>query len=86
MLTSAITAADAKLDVELHHLRLASGDQLLLCSDGLTEMVADNYIMAVLTENKTADESCQALLDGALAGGGNDNVTVILAKYQFPKV
>jgi len=85
VLTSAITAADSKAEVELHHLRLASGDQLLLCSDGLTEMVTDNYIKAVLTQNKKPDESCQALVDGALAGGGKDNVTVILARYQFPK-
>src|SRR5215468_1236700 len=85
VLPSAISATDAKVEVELHHLYLASGDQLLLCSDGLTEMVTDNYIKAVLTQNKKVDESCQALVDGALAGGGNDNVTVILARYQFPK-
>src|SRR5215471_362407 len=85
VLTSAISATDAKVEVELHHLYLANGDQLLLCSDGLTEMVTDNYIKAVLTQNKKVDESCQALVDGALAGGGTDNVTVILARYEFPK-
>jgi serine/threonine protein phosphatase PrpC len=86
VLTSAITAENIKIEAELHHLYLASGDQLLLCSDGLTEMATDNYIKAVLTENKSADESCQALVNGALAGGGKDNVTVILARYQFPEI
>jgi len=84
VLTSAITAADSKMEVELHHLYLASGDQLLLCSDGLTEMVADNDIKGILTQNKNAHETCQALVDAALAAGGKDNVTVILANYQIP--
>jgi len=84
VLTSAITAGGSKIEVELHHLYLASGDQLLLCSDGLTDMVADNDIKAILKENKKAAESCQALVDAALAAGGKDNVTVIIAKYQLP--
>jgi len=84
VLTSAIAAADLKIEVELHHLRLANNDQLLLCSDGLTDMVADDYIKAVLQKNNTAAQGCQALVDSALAGGGKDNVTVVLAKYEIP--
>jgi len=84
VLTSAITATGSKIEVELHHLGLASGDQLLLCSDGLTEMVADEDIKAILKEHNPVAQSCQALVDAALAAGGKDNVTVILAKYQLP--
>jgi len=83
VLTSAITAADAQIEVELHHLYLASGDQVLLCSDGLTEMLSDDGIKAILKEKKKTAESCQALVDAALAAGGKDNVTVILANYQL---
>src|SRR5215510_13242992 len=52
VLTGAITAEGGEAPVELHHLRLADGDQLLLCTDGLTEMVSDEEISAVLKESK----------------------------------
>jgi PPM family protein phosphatase len=86
VLTSAIMADGQKAEVELHHLRLADGDRLLLCSDGLTEMVSDAEIAAVLEKGKTAMESCQTLVDLALEAGGKDNITVVLAGYQIPTV
>jgi len=85
VLTAAIKAEGQKADVELHHIRLASGDRLLLCSDGLTEMVSDDDIAAILKRPAPASESCQALIDAALAAGGTDNVTVVLASYQIPE-
>ena len=84
VLTSAITASGSEMEVELRHLHLASGDQLLLCTDGLNDMVQDDEIHAILTAGNSADESCRALVDAALAAGGKDNITVILAKYQIP--
>lgn len=84
VLTGAITADGRNADVELHHLRLADGDQLLLCSDGLTEMVSDAAIAAVLKKQMSATQSCQALLELALQAGGKDNITVVLAVYQIP--
>jgi serine/threonine protein phosphatase PrpC len=84
VLTSAITTTGENVKVELHHLRLADGDQLLLCSDGLTEMIDEAQIAHVLEKNKPADESCQTLVDLALEAGGKDNVTVVLARYQIP--
>jgi len=85
ILTSAITASGSKIDVELHHLHLADGDRLLLCSDGLTDMVSDRDIKAILEDGNTAGEICQSLVDAALAGGGKDNITVISANYQIPE-
>ena len=72
-----------KADVQ--HTRLQDGDQLLLCTDGLTEMVDEASIAAVLRTMKTADDACQALVDAALKGGGKDNVTVVLARYRLAK-
>jgi protein phosphatase len=66
-------------------LQLADGDQLLLCSDGLTEMVDDEKIAAVLQKEKSAASACQTLVDLALEHGGADNVTVTVARYQIPK-
>ena len=71
-----------KTDVQ--HARLEDGDQVLLCTDGLTGMVDDDAIAVILREAKTADAACQALIDAALKKGGKDNVTVALARYRFP--
>jgi PPM family protein phosphatase len=84
ILTGAITASGKKAEVELHHLSLLDGDQLLVCSDGLTEMVSDDDIVKVLEKGQSATEACQALVDMALEAGGKDNVTVILAAYHVP--
>jgi len=58
---------------------LSDGDALLLCTDGLTKHVKDDRIAAILSSG-SAEAATQALIDAALAGGGTDNVTVIVAK------
>jgi protein phosphatase len=63
---------------------LADGDQLLLCTDGLTNMVDDATITAALRGPGSADEACRALVATALENGGKDNVTVALARYRLP--
>jgi protein phosphatase len=83
MLTGAITADGKNDDIELRRLRLVDGDQLLLCSDGLTEMVSNADIEAILERRKPAAEACHTLIERALANGGKDNVTVVLAAYQI---
>ena len=58
---------------------LTEGDVLLLCTDGLTKHVPDERITVMLSSG-TAESSARALVDAALAGGGSDNVTVVVAK------
>jgi PPM family protein phosphatase len=82
VLTSALGRGDVR--VEIRRRTLADGDSLLLCSDGLTDMVPDGQIAEVLGRSATADEACQALIDLALERGGRDNVTVVVARYRFP--
>jgi protein phosphatase len=65
-------------------LRLNHGDTLLVCSDGLTDMVDDATIAAVLAEGQSATLACERLVDLALDAGGRDNVTLIVARYAFP--
>jgi protein phosphatase len=72
---------DVEADVSRYSLR--DGDQLLLCSDGLTGM-ADEAAIPGLIAGREPQDACQALIDAALAAGGKDNVTVILARYTFP--
>lgn len=71
--------------VEMKQVRLEDGDRVLLCSDGLTEMVKDPEIAAILGQSADAQAACQALVDQALANGGRDNVTVLLARYRIPE-
>jgi hypothetical protein len=55
----------------------------LLCTDGLTDMVAEPSIAEVLQRGDTAADACAALVEQALERGGKDNVTVVLARYHF---
>ncbi len=64
---------------------LSDGDQLLLCTDGLTNMVEDAAIASVLGGAASSNGACQALVAAALNKGGKDNVTVALARYRFPE-
>jgi protein phosphatase len=84
VLTSAITATGDKAEVELHHVMLADGDQLVLCSDGLTEMVSDTELADVLKKKMAAADTCQELVELALAAGGKDNITIVVARYRIP--
>lgn len=83
VLTQAVGGHEGEIDVEVHHLRIADGDTLLLCSDGLTDVVDDAAIAGLLSRGDSADATCRRLLDTALAGGGPDNVTVIVARYRL---
>ncbi len=69
-------AEDAVADVCVE--TLAGGDRLLLCSDGLTEMLTDQQIEAVLRQAPDTETACRRLVAAANAAGGRDNVTVLL--------
>jgi protein phosphatase len=68
----------------LQPVTLADGDCLLLCTDGLTDMISDEKITEILGKGEAADKLCQELVEQALEAGGKDNVTVVVARYQFP--
>jgi serine/threonine protein phosphatase PrpC len=67
---------------DFERVTLSDGDQLLLCTDGLTDMVDNKSIASVLEGAVTATEACRQLVDLAL-NGGKDNATVALARYRF---
>jgi serine/threonine protein phosphatase PrpC len=83
MLTKCLGGGTKDLDIDFHHLTLADGDQLLLCTDGLFRMVPSEELAAILAKQGDPQEAAQALVDRALEHGGNDNVTVILAHYSL---
>ena len=71
----------ASVEVDACAIPLAAGDILLFCSDGLWEMVRDRQISAILTSPMPdPSQIAQALLQAALVGGGEDNVSVIVVQ------
>lgn len=82
-LFSVVGTSGGDMDVDLRMHRVADGDQLLLCSDGLTDMVSEADITAILSRSASAEEACRQLVEAALAGGGRDNVTVVLGRYTM---
>jgi serine/threonine protein phosphatase PrpC len=68
---------DRTMRPDVAHLELATGDRLLLCTDGLTNMVDDRGVALLLAKGDPA-EATDALVETALANGGVDNVTVIV--------
>lgn len=82
---SVITRAlgnDPDTVADLYEINVEDGDRLLLCSDGLSTMIEDDEIQAVM--NRIADpQRCAAtLVNGAIAAGGYDNVTVVIADVE----
>jgi serine/threonine protein phosphatase PrpC len=73
------------LSVRAEHFRLADDDVLLLCTNGLTDMVSDAHIPDALASRRTPHEQCDLLVGAALANGGTDNVTAALANYHIAK-
>ena len=65
------------------HVDMGPNSRLLLCSDGLTSMVDDSEIGAVLQDAPTAARAARALADAALEKGGKDNITVLVADYMW---
>jgi len=84
VLTNVLGGNAGPVQTEIQHMRLEQGDRLLLCSDGLTDMVVDADITRVLNLIQDSGKACHALVDLALDAGGRDNVTVVSARYAFP--
>ena len=85
VLTSALATRLAFAQVELKRSTIGDGDALLLCSDGLTDMVPETMIARELAASGSASAVCRRLVDLALDAGGKDNVTVALGRYHIPK-
>ncbi len=67
-----------EVDVDVVRGELQPGDVFLLCSDGLTGMLTDGVIGALLASSATPDEAVAALVDAANAAGGYDNITAVV--------
>lgn len=72
-----------EVEPDLFPFSLSPGDQLLICSDGLTDMVADGVIAEIMITNGTDLEgNARRMLESALKNGGRDNITLILIQMK----
>lgn len=82
VLVNAVGGGSDELDVELHRMPLKLEDQLLLCTDGLYDMVPDSFIEEQLRRSaEPVERVVHTLINEANAAGGRDNVTLVLARF-----
>lgn len=72
--------------LEAAEFPLLPNSTFLLCSDGLTDLIASKQIVAILKQPISLEEKTQALIDAANKAGGKDNITVVLVEYQAEEV
>jgi protein phosphatase len=77
VVTRAVGGGD-EIVVDTGTVDVQRGDLLLLCSDGLNAVVSDEQIAQILRREGDPDDRCRALIAAANAGGGPDNITVLL--------
>jgi protein phosphatase len=79
MLINSFGGETDAVKAQIHEVHIDIGDQILLCTDGLTDMVNDEGIASILQASASPQSACNNLIGAALQGGGNDNVTVVLS-------
>lgn len=84
VLMQALGSKETECAPDVHDYLLENEDQLLLCTDGLTDMVDDALIESVLNDAPSSRAACESLVNLALSNGGRDNITVIVARYSIP--
>lgn len=82
VLANAVGAAGEAVSPEVKKYDLDGRDTLLLCSDGLTDMLEDEKINAILGSSPGAESACRELLEEAIRAGGEDNVTVVVSRFK----
>lgn len=74
----------AKVEPDIYEYSLKPKDRILLCSDGLYDLVPEKQLLQ-LGKKKTIEDSVQQLIDSANAAGGKDNVTVVMVELDLDK-
>lgn len=70
------------LEPYIHQYDLLPGDQYVLCSDGLTDMLEDKDLVEILQKTGSAKDAALQLVNAALEHGGKDNITVIICRIR----
>ena len=86
VITNVVGGPTLGVKVEARAFQLQAGDRLLLCSDGLTEMVNNDAISATLDADPVPESAARTLLKQANDAGGRDNITVLVARFDPDEV
>ena len=79
IITRAVGARE-KLEVDFFEYRLKKGDMILMCTDGLSNMIEDEEMFRIVKSSRDIVEAVERLVERANVNGGNDNIGVILAE------
>jgi protein phosphatase len=71
-----------EVDMDMEEITVSEGDRLVLCSDGLSELISDDEILSEVRSNRRPDLACNELVNLANQRGGNDNITVIVVHLR----
>jgi protein phosphatase len=82
VITNVVGGAEVGVYVEAHALNVHAGDRLLLCTDGLTEMMTEDAIAAILKADADPEIACTKLVAQANEAGGRDNITVLIVRFD----
>jgi len=69
-----------KVEVDFFEYRLKIGDTILMCTDGLSNMVEDEEILGIVRSSRDVVEAVEQLIESAKENGGSDNIGVIVAQ------
>ena len=81
-ITNVVGGPELGVNVEARALEVRDGDRLLLCSDGLTEMVTNEAIAATLEAEPTPEAAAKKLLAQANDGEASDNITLVVVRFE----
>ena len=70
------------VQTDAYEMQPLSGDMVLMCSDGLTDMLSDHDVLQAILEGGTVDEICRRLVNLANERGGIDNITVVVIQFE----
>ena len=83
LITRAVGVEDA-VQLECNEFRVLPGDLYMMCSDGLSDMVSHAHMTFILLSQQTLAEKSGLLIEAANAGGGRDNISVVLLHASQP--
>lgn len=81
VLTRAL-GTEQTIEADIRHIDWEPGDLLLLCSDGLNNMLPDDEIRRVLAADESTERKAERLIEQALSAGGDDNVTAVIVENE----
>jgi protein phosphatase len=68
--------------IDLERFHLADGDRILVCTNGVTDMVDESVVVSVLESGAAPNDQCRRIVDLAMEAGGDDDATALAAEFH----